>query len=184
MAAGDLCQVADVKAFLDITNSDKDALLQTLITNASAFVLNQINRNLLSEAYQEVRNGTGSDRIAFWQYPVSAVASVSVDGVPIPLATSAQASGYLFDTNMLYLRGHRFSFGVQNVAIQYTAGYASIPADLSQACVEIVAAKYKRRTDIHISGKAINGESVTFNQLDLPKSAASTLSNYARRYMA
>lgn len=186
MATGDLCTVSDVKAFLDIPagTTTNDALLQTLVTNASSFVNNMVNRNLLSASYTETRNGVGGDRLPFREYPVTAVASVAIDGRAIQPSTSPEGFGYVFDDTMLYLRCGIFPRGVQNVVIQYTAGYANTPADISQACVEIVAAKYKRRTDIHISGKSINGESVTFNQLDLPKSAASTLSNYARRYMA
>jgi hypothetical protein len=178
MATGDLCQVADVKAFLSITGSTDDTLLQTLVTNASAFVNNYINRNLLSADYVETRNGLGSDRIAFRQYPVSAVASLVVDGCTILPPVSPHGFGYLFDDTMLYLRNGFFPRGVQNVVISYTAGFAVVPADVSQATVEIVATKYKRRTDLHVSGKTLNGETISFTMADVPASAKVTLNSY------
>lgn len=184
MATGDLCQVADVKAFLSIANTTDDALLQTLVTNASAFVGNYINRVLLSADYTETRNGLGSDRMAFRQYPVSAVTSVTVDGRSIPVAPSPHAFGYVFDDTMLYLRNGVFPRGVQNVAIAYTAGLAAVPADINQATVEIVATKYKRRTDLHVSGKTLNGETISYTMADVPASAKAVLANYQRVYMS
>ena len=41
-----------------------------------------------------------------------------------------------------------FRRGIQNVVIAYTAGYASIPLDLNQACVELVCDKYAKRKRI------------------------------------
>jgi len=184
MATGDLCQVADVKAFLSITGSSDDALLQTLVTNASAFVNNYCNRNLLSASYIEPRNGVGGDRLPFRQYPVTNVASVTIDGQTIPASASPHGFGYVFDDDMLYLRGGLFPRGVQNVVIAYTAGFDTVPADLSQATVEIVATKYKRRTDLHVSGKTLNGEVISYTMADVPASCKTVLANYQRRYMA
>ncbi len=183
-AAGDLCDVADVQAFLSLNAGQDIALLQTLITNASAMVMNMLNRNLLQATYSETRNGVGSDRMAFHEYPVSAVSSVTLDGVAVPLSTGPNVYGYVFDEKMLYLRNGRFCRGVQNVVIGYTAGYASVPADVSQATVEIVATKYKRRTTIDVSAKTLNGETISFTQADIPASAKSALKNYMRVFMA
>ncbi|MGN6383654.1 MAG: hypothetical protein ACTHMK_13710 [Dyella sp.] len=184
MAAGDLCAPSDVQAFLSLAAGQDDALLQTLCTAASAFVLSALNRNLLAASYSETRNGHGGDRLPLYQYPVTAVSSVTIDGVAIPPAPTALASGYVFDENMLYLRGYCFSRGVQNVVIAYTAGLATVPFDIAQATVEIVASKYKRRTELHVSGKTLNGETITFSQADVPASARAVLQNYMRRYMA
>jgi hypothetical protein len=84
---------------------------------------------------------------------------------------------------MLYLRGGVFPRGVQNVAISYTAGLASVPVDVAQACVEIVATKYKRRTNIEVSAKTLNGETISFTQADMPASAKTALDNYRRVFM-
>jgi hypothetical protein len=183
MATGDLCASADVQAFLSLAAGQDDALLQTLCTNASAFVINFLNRNLLTASYTETRNGVGGDRLAFRQYPVTAVASVVIDGVTVPLSTSPAQFGYVFDEEMLYLRGGVFPRGVQNVAISYTAGLASVPLDVAQACIEIVATKYKRRTNIEVSAKTLNGETISFTQADMPAASKLALDNYKRVFM-
>lgn len=183
MATGDLTTAADVSTFLGQASNIDAALLGTLVTNASAFVLNYVNRNLLTASYTETRNGHGGSRLALREYPVTAVSSVTVDGVAIPAAPDAVSNGYVFDDLVLYLRGYCFTRGVQNVVIGYTAGYASVPADVAQACIEIVAAKYKRRTKLHLSSEAMDGQTTAFNQSDVPPSAKAVLNNYMRRYM-
>lgn len=183
MAAGDLCAIADVKEFASITTGNDDALLTSLITNASALVNSLTNRNLMSASYTERFNGRGGSRQGLSNYPVTAVASVTVDGVSIPAATGQTDSGFLFDEHLVYLRGYVFCRGVQNVEITYTGGLESVPADLAQACIEIVATKYKRRTNLEVSGKTLNGETISFTQSDVPPSAKAVLANYTRRFL-
>lgn len=180
MAAGDLCAATDVQAFLSLAAGQDDALLGVLCTRASAFVQNMLNRKLLTASYTGTFSGRGNNRIGLPNYPITAVASVTVDGVAIPAATGALDAGFLFDENLVYLRGYCFSRGVQNVVIVYTAGFAEVPADVQQACVEIVAAKYKRRTELHVSGKTLNGETINFSQADVPASAKAALNSYKR----
>lgn len=183
MSAGDLCAPADVQAFLSLAAGQDDALLTTLCTNASAAVLNFVNRNLLSAAYTETRNGQGGDRMPLYEWPVNAVASVAINGAVIPRSGSINQPGYVFDDKMVYLRGYKFTRDVQNVVITYAAGYAAVPADVTQACTEIVAVKYKRRTNIDVSAKTLNGETISFTQADMPASAKTVLENYRRIYM-
>jgi uncharacterized phiE125 gp8 family phage protein len=183
MATGDLCAPADVQAFLSLTAGQDNALLATLCTNASAAVLNFTNRSLLTASHTETRNGQGGDRMPLYEWPVTAVASVSINGTAIPLSTSINQPGYVFDDKTVYLRGYRFTRDVQNVVIAYTAGYADVPVDVNQAVTEIVAVKYKRRTNIEVSAKTLNGETISFTQADMPASAKTVLSNYRRIYM-
>jgi uncharacterized phiE125 gp8 family phage protein len=178
----DLCAVADVQAYLNLSSGQDNALIQTLITNASAFIDNYCNRTLLSNSYTETRNGQGGTEMPFRQYPVSAVASLTIDGQAVLPSPGAYQRGYLFDDEMLYLIGYCFRRAPQNVVIVYTAGFTTVPNDIAQACVEIVALKYKRRLSIEVSGKTLNGETITFNNTDMPASAKSALANYKRVY--
>ncbi|HKJ94272.1 MAG TPA: phage head-tail connector protein [Gammaproteobacteria bacterium] len=184
MTAGDLCTLADVKAFLSITDTNNDALLGTLITNASKLVNNATNRNLLSASYTESYSGRGGWRQGVDNYPITAVASVTVDGVSIAPASGQIGAGYIYDENMVYLRGYTYTRGIRNVEITYTAGYdaAAIPADLVQATVEIVAVKFKRRLSLEVSGKTLNGETISFVTSDIPASAKGVLKQYTRRF--
>ncbi|UFW91051.1 hypothetical protein BjapCC829_21935 [Bradyrhizobium barranii] len=128
----DLVTLASVKAWLNITSANDDGPLGSVITQCSLKIINHINRNwLLPRTYTEVLNGNGKQAIMLRNYPVTAVLSVTVDGVSIP-AGSWQSNGYMFqppdDTppgsrQTLQLRGSCFNKGQQNVTVVYVAGY-------------------------------------------------------------
>jgi hypothetical protein len=179
-AAGDLTTVADVQEFLSLPVGQDAGLLQTLISNASTLIHGELNRYILQMPYTETRNGRGTYAMQTDGYPITAVSSVTIDGVSVPAATSATASGYVAGTGLIYLRGYTFSRGVQNVVLSYTAGLTAVPGDLAQACVEIVATKYNRRRDLHVSGKTLGGETISYTMADIPASAKLALANYQR----
>lgn len=185
MATGDLCAVADVQAYLSLQNTQDTALLQTLVTNASAFVSTYADLNFPAATFSETRNGHGGAKLPFLQYPVTAVSSVTIGGQPIVPAdpTKACGYGYLFDEQFLYIRDGVFPRGAQNVVINYSAGWATVPAEVAQATIEIVALKYRRRLTLDQNSKSINGEVVSFSTADMPNSARSALDVYKRVYM-
>lgn len=184
-ATGDLCTLDDVKAFLSITDTNNDSLIGALITNASKLVNNATNRNLLSASYSESYSGRGGWRQGVDNYPITAVASVTVNDMSIPPVNGQIGPGYLYDDNMVYLRGYTYLRGIRNVEITYTAGYdpSLIPADLVQATVEIVAVKFRRRLSLEVSGKTLNGETISFTTSDIPASAKGVLKQYTRRFI-
>ena len=79
MAFGDLTALNDVKAWLrtgqDPFPDTDDALLARLITAASQFIQTWLNRQVALGDWQESRDGTGGQRLAFANTPVSAVLS-------------------------------------------------------------------------------------------------------------
>lgn len=131
MALGDLTTLDHIKGWRNppIETDAQDPALRRIITAASIFVLNDLQRALLSQAYTETRDGDGSHVLLVDQWPVTAVSSVTVNGTAVVAATSADPSntgftGYVFDKKgKLTLRGSRFTRGVQNVVVQYTAGF-------------------------------------------------------------
>ena len=185
MATNDLCSAADVQAFMGISAGQDVALIQSLVANASVFVLNYTNRIFLQQTYAETRNGHGGSSLPLREYPITAVASMSIDGVAVQPATSATGAGYVFDSSLVYLRcGQVFTRGAQNVSISYTAGYATVPLDMVQATIEIVASKYKRRQDLHVSSKILDGQTIAFVVADLTPTAKLALQAYQRVFMA
>jgi hypothetical protein len=126
-APGDLTILANVKAWRSppITTTADDAQIARLITAASAFIGHYLQRVLVSQAYGETRNGTGGRALMLRHAPVTALASLSIDGNAIPAAPDTTSSGYVLDgeTGMIYLRAYAFRRGVQNVAVNYSAGF-------------------------------------------------------------
>lgn len=173
---GDLTTLGDVKAWLKTGQTDfpptDDALLTRLITAASQYIQSWLNRDLALQDWTEVRDGTGGHRLQFSVVPVSAVLSLVIDGVVIPPspAPSQQGwtAGYAFSQTQLILRGWSFTRRALNVAMTYTAGYATIPPDVAQTCIELVALRYRERTRIGEVSKSMGGqETVSYSQKDM-----------------
>jgi hypothetical protein len=185
MAFGDLCALPDVKTWLQTGQTafpdTDDALLTRLITAASQFIQSWLNRQIALGDWQETRDGTGGQRIAFANIPVVAVLSLSIDGLEIPPAPSAGGfgAGYVFSPTELALRGYVFTRRAQNVTVTYTAGYAVTPPDIAQACIELVAQRYSERSRIGEVSRALSGsETVNYSQQDMSDDVRLLLAQY------
>lgn len=185
MAFGDLTTLGEVKAWLQTGQAafpdTDDGLLARLITAASQFIQRWLNRNIASADWYEVRDGTGGQRLIFGNFPVTAVLSLSIDGLAIPPApdNGGFGAGYIFSPTELALRGYTFTCRPQNVAITYTAGYPVIPPDIGQACIDLVCLRYRERTRIGEMSRAIGGtETATYSQRDMSEHVKLLLSQY------
>src|SRR5439155_2608028 len=172
VAFGDLTTLSGVKAWLQTGQNafpaTGDALLTRLITAASQLIQTWLNRPIASQQWIETRDGLGSAigpsdvRYQFAAFPVSAVSRVVVDGVAIPpipapppgqpgaavVGTFGAQAGYLFTPTQLAIRGYAVPRKAGCVTMQYTAGYPETPPDLAQACIELVALRYRERSRI------------------------------------
>jgi hypothetical protein len=191
----DLTTLDDAKAWLATGQQafppTDDALLARLITACSAFIASWISRPLGLATWQEIRDGAGGERANRMQLavtPVRQILFLSIDGLVSPPAPPMQqqgwTAGYVFTPTELGLRGYRFSRGLQNVLVQYRAGYDPIPADISQACIEMVVRKYRERTRIAERTKSLGGaetvayETVMFTRRDMASDIQVLLSQY------
>ena len=185
MPSGDLTTLADIKAWLQTGQnpfpSTDDALLARLITAASSFIESWLGRPVLSADWLELRDGTGGQVLAFANFPVTAVLSLSIDGLAIPPAPAdgtGFGAGYVFTPTELALRGYVFTRRSQNVSVTYTAGYDSVP-DIVQTCIELVCQRYRERVHIGEVAKTIGGnETVRYSQKDLSDSVRTALQQY------
>jgi hypothetical protein len=181
--ARDLCLLADVKGWIGTSvGTTDDALLSRLITAASVTMQQWMNRTIPSASYSETRNGQNTRSIRLSNYPVTAVSSVIVDGFSIPVAAGnlAQYAGYGFDQFNIYLSSYRFTKGLQNVTLAYTAGYAAVPIELSQACISLVVMRYKERDHIGLASKSMAGETTAYTVTDFPKTTLAMMNNYRK----
>jgi len=177
----DLATLANVKAYLSTgeraMNSRDDELLVRLIGSSSDFIESWLARSIALGNFQEMRDGPGGERpyrMQLAEYPIVSVQSLAIRGwswgwgapqVIPQVDFFSNGPGYFIEgDNSVILLGYRFPRGVANVLIQYTAGYASIPADIQEACIKMVALQYKERTRLGIKTVNIGGvESVTYD---------------------
>jgi uncharacterized phiE125 gp8 family phage protein len=171
----DFTTISDVKAYLGITSATDDALLTRLIAAASQWIRSNLNRDITSQAYTDKLDGTGTSRVILSQFPVTAVTSVTVDG------TDQAASNIAFrDATVALTDGTKFTKGFANVVVTYTAGYATTPGDIAQACIELVAWRYKEKDRIGHASKTIAGEVVAFQTQDVPNDVKTLLNNWRK----
>jgi hypothetical protein len=183
VAFGDLTTLADVKAWLQTGQAafppTDDALLTRLVTAASQYIQTWLNREIASADFLEVRDGTGGHRLQFACFPVTAVLSLTIDGQAVPATASFNAAGYQFSSTQLSVRGYRLNRGAQNVVIAYTAGYSTTPPAVAQACVELVALRYRERTRIgEVSRSLGSAETVAYSQKDMSDAIKTLLQQY------
>lgn len=183
MAANDLTTIAALKLWLGISASTDDVALGALITAASGDFLQRCNRaSLVTNSYAERYDGQGSCRLLLRNYPVTAVSSVQIGAVTVPQSTDYQMDGWVFDRFGISLIGaYWFWPGVQNVAVTYTAGYASVPPEVSQAVNSMCASWWRRRQWTDQTSKNLAGEVVAFRKEDISPEAQRVVDQYTRR---
>ncbi len=174
----DLTTVAAVQAWLDISTDAN--LLQSLITNVSSFIETYTSRTFASGSYLETRDGNDRDSIALFNRPVASVTSVTIDGQSIPESPGWPQPGYSMTQDCVCVRGYLFARGHGNVTIRYTSGYNSVPGDLAQACLELVAFKYRLRDKTGLVSEAMMQQTTTYSQKDMPAGVATVLNSYRR----
>ena len=182
MAAGDLTTLDAVKAYLNIQGTASDGVLTRLISQCSFAVGNFLNRNLLTQSYTESYDGNDSAALMLRQTPVTAVSALTVNGTAVQASSDGiYRDGFAFDSNRLIMINRRFSRGMQNIRVTYTAGYASIPGDVEEAVIEFVSDRYRMISRIGEQSKAIpEGGSVSYDMSYMSKKVQGSLSNYRR----
>lgn len=179
MAAGDLTTLANVKSWLGVSNTDDDAQLSRLITAASDFVASYCSRVFVSTVFTDRKyHGNGNSTLVLRNWPIISIQELAIDGVDVP------ASSYTFYDRMIYLNNGVFNRGLANVAVSYTAGYATIPFGLEQAVIELIAFKYREKGRIGHSSKQLAGEVVSFIIADLHPAIKRALDTYSDKVPA
>jgi hypothetical protein len=184
MASNDLTTLSRVKTYGNVTISTDDPLLQNLITAVSVAVIRYLGRNILSAQYTAVMDGNGAALLPLPQYPITAVSSLKINNVAKSALVDYGDGGFIFRGREVGFQNasDKFTLGIANVAISYTAGYATdaVPSDLEQAVVEMVVVNYQNKDKLGWVSKSLAGESVTM-QLDqkaMSNSVKLTLQSY------
>lgn len=207
----DLSSIQDVKTWLGIGqgNTSDDSPIQDCITAFSVYVLRLTARGAADGSiptvspfvqpvsYDEFYDGSGTDSLQLRNWPITAVASLNVNGRTIPASSGIGHFGYVVDGDGKFLsmrsggwnyqRGggcsSGFPDGAQNVEVQYTAGFAAVPFDLEMAVRKTVALNYKRKSWIGQRAQAMAGGAgtVSYSTWEMDADAARTIEYYAAR---
>ena len=180
----DLAQVSDAQLYLGLQPTQDSDVLQALITAASTFIQSILGYNIAAASYTEIRSGHGRASLALRYRPVISVQSLTIGNAAQVPSPGYGQTGYTFDDTRLYLTNADFQFGIRNIAVTYTAGYPETPADLKQACVELVALKYALRQKAGLVSETGLQQVTAYSQRDMPASVATALQPYKIVFLA
>jgi len=194
MAAADLCQLADVQAWLPNapTASPGVDLISHLITAVSSAISAYCGRGqFLAQSYTDTYDGAGKTWMLLRQWPVLSVTAIALSPYGGVAATITDATAFQLEApipaggaqRLTLIAPHLyFPRGRGNVQVTYQAGYASVPPDVAQACIEAVGEAYQRRNHIGQTSVSSQGQTtVAFSQSDLNAAAKAMLQPYIRR---
>ena len=119
--------LAEVKAFLDITDTRNDSELESFIDRAEAIIAKRVGPLAPIAVTNEVHTGPGP--IVLKKYPVVSVASATNSGVPVYDIDADFEAGVVYGT---------FTSARRAVKVSYVAGRAVLDEDLVAAVLELV----------------------------------------------
>lgn len=167
----DLATRASVKEHLGISATTWDAHIDTLITRVSAAIERDLARVFASANYTEYYDGDGSRALVLRHFPVTGITSIHVDNAreTYNATTLVDSDDYTYDSDSgIVTFDARLARGNKNVRVVYTAGYATVPADIALACVLWVAHLWNRRKSQGATSEGMGGYSVGYEIAAIP----------------
>jgi hypothetical protein len=185
--ATQLATLSQLKQFIgNVPDPTDDELLTRLLDASAELIERSCSRVFGATIFSETRDGNGLDFMVFSNRPVVSVGSLTINGQTVPQSANYASGGWVLASAWkIALRGsYRFHEGIQNVSVIYTAGYATIPPDLTQACCLVAALAYKERDRMGIDSKSVGGENISFTKDDLPPSVQAVIHNYRNVFVS
>lgn len=200
LASNALVDLASVKEYLNIPDTDKtnDNFLIRKINAMSTLAEQYMNRNLNVQSYTENLQGNNRQYLTLRNYPLVSVESVSFfNNVLDP--SQYDVDTYCMKRGMIYKEtgwtANDFLIGIGGdpvpgrkiIQVQYHAGYATIPADVQDAVIDLVALKFKESSygdnRFGIESESVGGVKYTYTKKDLaiPASISSVLDRYVAK---
>lgn len=140
-----LTTVADVKETLGIASSDStwDNLIKRKINQATEIIEGWCNRRFKSTTYtDELYDATHDGQLLLRNYPVISFTSLSARDTTLNEGSfdTVDSEHYFVDANAGVIDAvSAFWGGYDQWRVTYTAGYATIPADLAEAAATLAA---------------------------------------------
>lgn len=182
----DYTTLTTVKTHLDVAAADTtfDASLTRLIVATSRQIDAYCGRGIAQAAYTDALDGSGTAILFPRESPVVAVTSVTRESETVDLATVAVYPDYLrLNDGSVWTRGAR------NIVVAYTAGFydsgsANPPADIEDACVQLVAFKFTRRGREGLDSERVAQHTDALEPAPIPASVTALLAPYRRPRLA
>ncbi len=157
---------ATVKAFLEITATTFDDLIDSLITQYSKRIETYCNR-LFEKTARTWKFNAGRKDYFLPAYPIDSTAALSITVDAIAQTIDDDYFVY-YDEGWIEFYSEPSYFEPQQVSITWTGGYTAdtVPADLQYVCMKQIAFVFRRRKDVGISSVSLPDGSISVNAPD------------------
>ena len=190
--ANNLITLAEYKAYIGISSTNQDTVINTLIPQVSALVKNICSRTFLDyvdEFKVEISKGSPTNRIILQETPILQVSSVEFsEDYGKTYSTLTEYTDYVVDQDadaveiiatpyVNYIKTNAYR-------VSYTAGYETLPSDLKLAVADLVNYYVRNDSAIH-SQKAVGANTVQIEYItttNLPAHIKRVLDQYTAFY--
>ena len=179
----DLCSLEEIIEYgkLSDKNEQDNDYIENTINRMSKYFATMCNRDqFLAKSYTEYYDGNGDVFLFPLVRPIISVISIhdSSDWTWNSDSLISSSDYAIQNSNWIVMKDDVFSMGNRNIRLIYRAGYASIPDDLKQACIEEVLRRFRRRSDFDVTAKTIEDGTVTYTEKDLLAQTRRVLNKY------
>lgn len=200
LAPNALIDLESIKEYLNIPDADtaNDNFLIRKINAMSTLAQQYMNRDLNVQSYTENLQGNNRQYLTLRNYPLISVESVSFfDNVLDP--SEYDIDDYCMERGMIYKEtgwtANDFLIGIGGdpvpgrkiIQVQYHAGYETIPSDIQDAVIDLVALKWKESqygdNRFGIESESVGAVKYIYSKKDLaiPASISSVLDRYVAK---
>ncbi len=134
-----LADLDEVKDWLNLDGTGDDDFLQRSINRWSDTVESRLNRRLTARTFEDERHDGGRLAVLLRNPPVAEITSLTVDGGALA------STDYVLDEESGVVRmayAKRFGGGNGSVLVTYRGGCETVPGDINQAVIQLVALDY------------------------------------------
>lgn len=162
-----LATIDQLKEYVGNIADDKDdALLTRLVNAASNVITSYCGRSFESTTYtSEMYDGTGTSVLTLKNFPIISLASVLESGSSLTTGTDPATGVDVIiyaDTGQLVRPYYRWLEWRAWYSVTYTAGYATVPASIVQACLDIAALMLREKEHVGLAQKTSGTQTVTY----------------------
>jgi len=190
--ANNLITLAEYKAYIGISSTNQDSVINTLIPQVSALVKNICRRTFLdfvTDFKVEISKGSPSNRILLYETPILQISTVEFsDDYGATYTALTEFTDFVVDTDsdvveiiatpyVNYIKTNAFR-------ITYNAGYDEVPSDLKLAVADLINYYIRNDSAVH-SQKAVGANTVQIEYItttNLPAHIKRVLDQYSAFY--
>ncbi len=149
---------------MGISGTDYDTVLTQLVSQISAFLENYLERKIEQASFTEYYDGDGED-LFIKNYPIASSPAMVISynsgtqNTPVWNVINPENYSIYFEEGIIK---YAFPTGERNIKVAYTGGYATVPADMELAAIQMIAKSFEQRKAQGKLQESLGGASITW----------------------